>query len=79
MQGIALAIRSQTPPDRSVASGWSTWAALLAERLSNRAIAARLPASETAIKSHMHHLIGKFGVSTRGEVLVRARTGSPGL
>ena len=47
--------------------------ALLAEGLSNRAIAARLVTSEATIKSHVHHLIEKFGVSTRAEVLVSAR------
>jgi LuxR family maltose regulon positive regulatory protein len=46
---------------------------LLAEGLSNRAIAARLVTSEATIKSHVHHLIEKFGVSTRAEVLVSAR------
>jgi DNA-binding NarL/FixJ family response regulator len=29
--------------------------------------------SEATIKSHVHHLIAKFGVSTRAQVLVRAR------
>jgi DNA-binding NarL/FixJ family response regulator len=46
---------------------------LLAEGLSNRAIAAQLVTSEGTIKSHVHHLIGKFGVATRAQVLVRAR------
>jgi LuxR family maltose regulon positive regulatory protein len=46
---------------------------LLAEGLSNRAIAARLVTSEATVKSHVHHLIAKFGASTRAEVLVSAR------
>jgi LuxR family maltose regulon positive regulatory protein len=46
---------------------------LLADGLSNRAMAARLVTSEATVKSHVHHLITKFGVSTRAEVLVSAR------
>jgi LuxR family maltose regulon positive regulatory protein len=46
---------------------------LLSEGLSNRAIAARLVTSEATVKSHVHHLIAKLGVSTRAEVLVSAR------
>jgi len=29
--------------------------------------------SESTVKSHVHRLIGKFGVSTRAQVVVRAR------
>jgi LuxR family maltose regulon positive regulatory protein len=47
--------------------------ALLAQGLSNRAIAGQLLTSEGTIKSHVHRLIAKFGVSTRAHVLVRAR------
>jgi len=46
---------------------------LLARGLSNRAIAERLVTSHATIKSHVHHLIGKLGVASRAEVLVRAR------
>jgi LuxR family maltose regulon positive regulatory protein len=55
-----------TPREREVLE-------LLAEGLSNRAIATRLVTSEATIKSHVHHLIAKLGVSTRAEVLVSAR------
>jgi LuxR family maltose regulon positive regulatory protein len=46
---------------------------LLADGLSNRAIAERLMTREATVKSHVHQLIAKFGVSTRTQVLVRAR------
>jgi LuxR family maltose regulon positive regulatory protein len=46
---------------------------LLAEGLSNRAMAVQLVASEATIKSHVHHLIAKLGVSTRAQAVVRAR------
>ena len=46
---------------------------MLALGLPNRAIAERLVTSEATIKSHVHHLIDKLGVSSRAEVLVRAR------
>jgi LuxR family maltose regulon positive regulatory protein len=46
---------------------------LLARGLSNRAIAERLVTTEATVKWHVHHLIGRFGVSTRAQVLVCAR------
>ena len=46
---------------------------LLALGLSNRAIAERLVISEVSVKSHVHHLIDKLGVTSRAQVLVRAR------
>jgi LuxR family maltose regulon positive regulatory protein len=55
-----------TPREREVLD-------LLAHGLSNRAIAAHLVTSEATIKWHVHHLIARFGVSTRAQVLVCAR------
>jgi LuxR family transcriptional regulator, maltose regulon positive regulatory protein len=46
---------------------------LLAQGLPNRAIAAHLVTSEATIKWHVHHLIAKFGVSTRAQVVMCAR------
>ena len=46
---------------------------LLAVGLSNRAIAERLVTSEATVKSHVHRLIGKLGVASRAQVIVRSR------
>ncbi len=46
---------------------------LLALGLSNRSIAEQLVTSEATAKSHGHRLIGKLGVSSRAQVVVRAR------
>jgi LuxR family maltose regulon positive regulatory protein len=46
---------------------------LLAQGLSNRVIAERLMTREATVKSHVHQLIAKLGVSTRAQVLVHAR------
>jgi LuxR family maltose regulon positive regulatory protein len=45
---------------------------LLARGLSNRAIAERLITSEATVKSHVHRLISKLGVTSRAQVVVRA-------
>jgi LuxR family maltose regulon positive regulatory protein len=46
---------------------------LLAEGLSNRAIAERLVIAENTVKAHVHHLGGKLGATSRTQVLARAR------
>jgi DNA-binding CsgD family transcriptional regulator len=46
--------------------------ALLAEGLSNRAIAARLHRSERTVEHHVSALLGKLGVTTRAEAAARA-------
>jgi DNA-binding CsgD family transcriptional regulator len=46
---------------------------LLAVGLSNREIAERLVVSENTIKSHLEHLYGKLGVSSRLRAIARAR------
>jgi LuxR family maltose regulon positive regulatory protein len=46
---------------------------LLGERLSNKEIAQHLVLSPLTVKSHMHHIFEKLGVSRRREAIVRAR------
>ena len=47
---------------------------LLAQRLSNRAIADRLHRSERTVENHVAALLGKLGVATRGEATAFAGT-----
>lgn len=54
-----------TPREREVLS-------LLAEGLSNKAIAARLGVSEHTAKFHVNAILGKLGVDSRAEAIVRA-------
>lgn len=54
-----------TPREREVLQ-------LLAEGLSNKAIAARLDVSEHTVKFHVNALMGKLGAQSRTEAVVRA-------
>jgi DNA-binding NarL/FixJ family response regulator len=54
-----------TPREREVL-------ALLAEGLANKAIAARLGVSEHTAKFHVNAILGKLGVESRAEAIVRA-------
>ena len=45
---------------------------LLAQRLSNRAIAERLHRSERTVENHVAALLGKLGVASRNEAVERA-------
>jgi DNA-binding NarL/FixJ family response regulator len=46
--------------------------ALLADGLTNKAIAARLGMSEHTAKFHVNAILGKLGASSRAEAIVRA-------
>jgi LuxR family maltose regulon positive regulatory protein len=46
---------------------------LLALGLTNREMAEKMVVSEGTIKTHIHHLIGKLGVQSRTQALVRAK------
>jgi DNA-binding NarL/FixJ family response regulator len=59
------AIEQLTPREREVL-------ALLAEGLANKAIAARLGVSEHTAKFHVNAILGKLGVESRAEAIVRA-------
>src|SRR5262249_21126846 len=63
-QGSAQA-EPLTPREREVL-------ALLAEGLANKAIAARLGISEHTAKFHVNAILGKLGVDSRAEAIVRA-------
>ncbi len=45
----------------------------MAAGLSNREIAARLVVSLGTIKTHVHHICGKMGVTNRTQAVVQAR------
>lgn len=60
-----LAAEGLTPREREVLS-------LLAEGLANKAIAARLAISEHTAKFHVNAILGKLGVESRAEAIVRA-------
>jgi ATP/maltotriose-dependent transcriptional regulator MalT len=46
---------------------------LMAVGLSNREIGARLVVSTGTVKTHVHHICGKMGVSNRTQAVVQAR------
>jgi LuxR family maltose regulon positive regulatory protein len=46
---------------------------LLAAGLSNQEIAGKLTVSLGTVKTHVHNLYGKLGVSSRSQAIVRAR------
>ena len=48
---------------------------LIAEGLSNKAIAQRLSIATNTVKGHVHHLLGKLALRTRLEAAVYARNG----
>jgi DNA-binding NarL/FixJ family response regulator len=60
-----LASEGLTPREREVLS-------LLAEGLANKAIATRLGISEHTAKFHVNAILGKLGVESRAEAIVRA-------
>jgi len=66
LDGAPAGVELLTPRERDVLR-------LLAAGLSNRAIAERLVTSEATVKSHVHRLIGKLGVASRAQVIVRTR------
>lgn len=51
---------------------------LIAEGLSNKAIAQRLRIATNTVKGHVHHLLGKLALRTRLEAAAYARNGSAG-
>ena len=54
-------------------------AALVAEGLTNRQIAARLAVSERTVDSHVAHVLAKLGVAARAQVAAWvAREAAPG-
>jgi two-component system, NarL family, response regulator DegU len=64
-RGFALTVEVLTPREVEVLQ-------LLAWGKTNKQIAEQLVVSTATVKVHMHHLIGKLGVSDRTQVVVRA-------
>lgn len=48
-------------------------ALLVAQALSNKEIARELNLSESTVKHHVHSILGKFGISTRGQLMRNMR------
>jgi two-component system, NarL family, nitrate/nitrite response regulator NarL len=51
--------------------------ALIAQGLSNKEIAARLKLGLPTVKNHVHNILGKLGVSRRGDVVRHVWSGGP--
>ncbi|WBY07622.1 response regulator transcription factor [Sphingomonas sp. 7/4-4] len=49
---------------------------LVAQALSNKEVARELGLSESTVKHHVHSILGKFGLATRGQLMRRMRTDS---
>jgi DNA-binding NarL/FixJ family response regulator len=60
-----------TPREREIA-------ALIDEGLSNRTIAERLSLETATVKNHVHNILEKLGVSSRGEAAAALRSGTRG-
>ena len=52
---------------------------LLDEGLSNKEIATRLGIAVTTVKHHVHHILGKLEVGSRGQAVARMRTTAPAM
>ena len=87
--GIRLGQRAQRGPRGRPASGWEALtpaelrvASLVAEGLSNPAIAAELFLSRQTVQTHMSHILAKLGAQSRLQVAREAdrhRTNQPAL
>lgn len=51
-------------------------ARLVSQALSNKEVARELGLSESTVKHHVHSILGKFGLATRGQLMRRMRTDS---
>lgn len=49
-------------------------AQLVAQALSNKEVARELSLSESTVKHHVHSILGKMGLATRGQLMRRMRT-----
>ena len=81
-QAVSLALgEHEDPADRTAGSAPSRKAApggltrrehevavLLAEGLSNKEIAARLVIAQRTVETHVDHILGKLGMTSRGQV-----------
>jgi len=65
-------VRAPAPPAEALTPREREVLALLAEGLANKAIAARLGISEHTAKFHVNAILGKLGVESRAEAIVRA-------
>jgi DNA-binding CsgD family transcriptional regulator len=82
-----LGVRTSAPPRRAAAvSGWDSLTdselkvvPLVAEGLTNRAVADRLYLSVHTVNTHLKHVFTKLGINTRVELtrLVVERDGTP--
>jgi DNA-binding NarL/FixJ family response regulator len=75
---IDALVPSLSPPDGPLSARESEVAALVAEGLSNRQIAARLYLSERTAQNHVQHILTKLGFSSRAQIASwhTARSGS---
>jgi pimeloyl-ACP methyl ester carboxylesterase/DNA-binding CsgD family transcriptional regulator len=70
---LPLASPAPEPPFGALTLREAAIVALLCEGLNNRQIAARLAIAEKTVRNHLTRIFGKFDVSTRAQLIVRAR------
>jgi DNA-binding NarL/FixJ family response regulator len=75
---LAMRVRSGGSPDRELLTGREREVlALVCEGLSNKEIAQTCGISEATVKNHVHHLLEKHKLRTRGQLAARL-AGAPG-
>jgi two-component system, NarL family, nitrate/nitrite response regulator NarL len=72
------AVSPQVIPEEALTSREREVLDLLAEGLTNKQIARRLSIQEQTVKNHVHKVLGKLGVTGRGQAAARVRRGTGG-
>jgi two-component system, NarL family, nitrate/nitrite response regulator NarL len=72
------AVSPDVIPEEALTSREGDVLDLLAEGLSNKQIAQRLSIQEQTVKNHVHRVLGKLGVTGRGQAAARVRRATGG-